>query len=104
MRTDIRRAPERIGFRMVMSSPSDVRVRLLRDYAASTFLKIAAAALVLFLILRVAAPWLVDLHRTPALWLAGALLLACPLVLLYGAWTLWADHRRLKATLAGLPL
>ena len=89
---------------MVMSSPSDVRVRLLRDYAASTFLKIAAAALVLFLILRVAAPWLVDLHQTLALWLAGALLVACPLVLLYAGWAVWDDHRRLKANLAGLPL
>ncbi len=89
---------------MVMSSPSDVRVRLLRDYAASTFLKIAAAALLLFLILRVAAPWLVDLHQTLALCLAGVLLAACPLVLLYAGWTLWADHRRLRGKLDSLPL
>ena len=89
---------------MVLSSPSDVRVRLLRDYAASTFLKIAAAALLLFLILRVLAPWLVDLHQTPALWLAVALLLISPLVLLYAGWTLWADHRRFRARLNALPL
>lgn len=89
---------------MVTSSARAVRVRLLCDYAASTFLKIAAAALILFLILRVAAPWLVDLHRTPALWLAAALLLACPLVLLYAGWALWDGHRRLKARLDGLPL
>jgi hypothetical protein len=89
---------------MVTHPPSDVRVRLLRDYAASTFLQIAAAALLLFLILRVAAPWLVDLHSTAALVIAAALLLACPLVLIYAGWALWASRRRLKAKLAALPV
>lgn len=89
---------------MVMSSPSDVRVRLLRDYLAQTFLLIAATALLLFLILQVVAPWLVDLHQTLALALAAALLVACPLVLLYAGWTLWADRRRYQARRARLPL
>ena len=87
---------------MVTTPPSDARVRLLRDYAASTFLQIAAASALLFLILRVAAPWLVDLHSTPALLLAGALLVACPLILLYAGWMLWDGRRRLKAKLASL--
>lgn len=85
---------------MVMTPPSDVRVRLLRDYAATTFLQLAASALLLFLILRVAAPWLVDLHQTLALWLAGGLLLACPLVLLYAGWLLVDGAARLRARLA----
>ena len=87
---------------MVMSSPPDARVRLLRDHAAATFLKIVATALVLFAILRIAAPWLVDMHRTAALWLAVLLLCTCPLVVLYAGWALWAGHLRLKAKLARL--
>ena len=87
---------------MVTSPPPDLRVRLLRDYAAVTFLKIAAAFTALFVILRVAAPWLVDLHQTVALWLAGALVLACPLVLIYAGWALWEGRRRLGVKMAGL--
>ncbi len=84
-----------------MATPSapDRRVRMLRDYAALTFLRIAAAAFALFLILRVAAPWLVDLHQTLALGLAGVLLLACPLIVIYAGWTLWEDRRRLRERL-----
>ena len=85
---------------MAVTSPSDLRVRLLRDYAALIFLKIAATIAALFLALQVVAPWLVDLHQTVALGFAGVLVLGCPLAVLYMGWTVWADYRRLKAQLS----
>lgn len=89
---------------MATSSAPDRRVRMLRDYAAITVLRLAAAALALFLILRVAAPWLVDLHQTGALALAVALLLLCPLVLIHAGWMLWEDRRRFLDRLDPPPL
>jgi hypothetical protein len=82
---------------MPADTPSDLKVRLLRDFIALAFVQAAAALALLFLILRVAAPWLVSLHDTPALWLAGLLLVLCPLILLQAAYTLRRSWTRLRA-------
>jgi hypothetical protein len=73
------------------------RARRVRDYALRTTLRLIAAGLVLFLILRVGAPFLVSLHDTPALWLGAGLILLTPLVLIQLAFGLWSDWRRLRA-------
>ena len=93
-----RRPLERMGC-MSAQSPSDLRVRLLRDFIVLAFVQASAAFVLLFVILRLAAPWLVSLHDTPALWLAGLLLLACPLILFQAAYMLWNSWSRLRLRL-----
>jgi hypothetical protein len=81
---------------MPSDTPSDLQVRLIRNALILSVVQLAATLLLLFLILRVGAPWLVSEHNTPALWLAGLLLLACPLILIqavYGLWRCWAPVR-----------
>jgi hypothetical protein len=78
---------------MSADMPSELQARRLRNFVVLVFLQTTAILLVLFLILRIAAPWLVSLHSTPALWLAVLLLLLCPLILLQGAYSLWRSWR-----------
>ena len=87
---------------MSPTSASERRVRLLRNYAIATFLQVIATALALFLILRVFVPWLVDRQDTALLWAAGALVLACPLLLVQLVYTIWRGRRTVGRRLAEL--
>lgn len=82
---------------MSLTARLEARARRLRGYAIRAFLQVAATALILFVILRVAAPALVSRHDDLSLWLAGALLLACPLVLIQATYSIWTGWRRFKS-------
>ena len=87
---------------MSPNSASERRGRLLRDYVIATFLQVIATALALFLILRVFVPWLVDRQDTALLWVAGALALACPVLLAQLVYAIWRGRRRLGRRLQEL--
>jgi hypothetical protein len=50
--------------------------------------------LLAFLLLRVVGPWLIDMHNTPALILAGALLIGGAVLVAWFAWDLITSIRR----------
>lgn len=79
---------------MTTDIKTEQRVSRLRTYALRTGLRLVAGLVILFLILRIAAPWLINLHDTVALWIGGALLVACPFIAIQLAYGLWRDWRR----------
>ena len=83
----------------IVSTPSaaERRAARLRDFLLRSFAIAVAAGVPLFLILRVGAPWLVNLHDTAALWLAAGLLLLCPVIAGLAAFRFWEAWRRWRA-------
>ena len=71
----------------------DPRSRRLQAYLLRSFAVAVAGGLVLFLLLRVAAPWLISLHDTLALWAGAACLIASPVVALVTGLRLWSGWR-----------
>ena len=73
------------------------RAQRVRDYAIKAFVRLTVTAVLLFVILRLLAPWLVSLHENLALCVGVGLVLLTPLIVIQLAYMLWNDWRRLRA-------
>ena len=78
-------------------STETARAQRLRDYAVKAFVRLAVSVIILFVILRIAAPWLISLHENVALCIGVGLLLLVPFIVIQLSYLLWSDWRRLRA-------
>lgn len=72
------------------------RYESVSGFAAWTFVKIAAAAIAVFVIVRIAIPDLINAHRTPYLWLAVACGLLVPIIIGWAAASVWRGIGRFR--------
>ncbi|MFI4975652.1 MAG: hypothetical protein ACHP84_14020 [Caulobacterales bacterium] len=80
------------------------RIKLIRDFAAWTFLKVVGSAILIFVIARVAIPDLVDAHNDLLAWLAVACGVAIPIIVGWLAVSLYLSivrFRRRHSTFKG---